>query len=529
MAKMWPKELPSWVTTDPRRSAEIKVYKELKKELDDSWVIYYSRPWWGINTRGGEVDGEADFIIANPDYGILFIEVKGGRIEFNPENDKWKSIDRENIPHTIKDPIAQSLKCKHKFIVKLRSLPTWPKFYVRFRHGAIFPDSAKPTDNLTVLGPHERHLFCFEKDFHSNLREWIIGRLKDHSPQERDREHGPNQKGMDALHDLVAAPVMLRVPLSRQMQGEIDEMEHLMTGAQLALISIIESSPRALIEGGAGTGKTVLAMEIAVRDAELGKKVIFCCKSVALAQKANLKLKIFPLVEVFTFAELNQSNALFENWDTIIIDEGQDFYWDWLDIIENLAIKNNSNLRIFADSNQAVYNRNVDIESILQCDTFLLSLNLRNTQQIAAATNSLYDGPLIRSYGPSGATPEYREMSLTDATRAAIEFAVHLIKDESTLPSDIAILVPNEFIKREIILNLNRLNQPAQGATNSGPMEVTVETIADYKGLEASYIILVLDRPTSNNQELSYVGVSRARSRLLLLGVVQGTVIHRSF
>ncbi len=70
MALMWPRELPNHVKADPRRDAERRVYEKLSKYLNDQWHVYYSRPWWGINSRGGEIDGEADFIIANEEKGI---------------------------------------------------------------------------------------------------------------------------------------------------------------------------------------------------------------------------------------------------------------------------------------------------------------------------------------------------------------------------------------------------------------------------------------------------------------------------
>ena len=84
MAKMWPIRIPSWISQDRRRSAEIRVFNQLEKELDDSWSVFYSRPWYGISQSGGEIEGEADFIVAHPDFGILFLEVKGGQISFEP-------------------------------------------------------------------------------------------------------------------------------------------------------------------------------------------------------------------------------------------------------------------------------------------------------------------------------------------------------------------------------------------------------------------------------------------------------------
>ena len=57
---------------------------------------------------------------------------------------------------------------------------------------------------------------------------------------------------------------------------------------------------------------------------------------------------------------------------------------------------------------------------------------------------------------------------------------------------------------------------------------MTIETIARFKGLESKVIVLLLDRESANNSELSYVGVSRARAMLILIGPIAGTLISKA-
>ena len=54
---------------------------------------------------------------------------------------------------------------------------------------------------------------------------------------------------------------------------------------------------------------------------------------------------------------------------------------------------------------------------------------------------------------------------------------------------------------------------------------VIVETVGRFKGLESPVVILLTDRMLSKNQELSYVAVSRAQTRLFVLGVTKGTIL----
>ena len=44
-----------------------------------------------------------------------------------------------------------------------------------------------------------------------------------------------------------------------------------------------------------------------------------------------------------------------------------------------------------------------------------------------------------------------------------------------------------------------------------------------FKGLEAAVVVLVVDGVAANNSETAYVAVTRARSRLFVIGSVRGT------
>jgi len=49
--------------------------------------------------------GEADFVIASLDWGILIVEVKGGRIARDGHSDRWTSTDRNDEIHSIRNPV----------------------------------------------------------------------------------------------------------------------------------------------------------------------------------------------------------------------------------------------------------------------------------------------------------------------------------------------------------------------------------------------------------------------------------------
>lgn len=73
MAVMFPKNINE---LDPQDS-ELEVYNQFRKQLDDSYTVFYSVEWNRKRKDGSLEKSEADFIVASPKYGFLCLEVKG--------------------------------------------------------------------------------------------------------------------------------------------------------------------------------------------------------------------------------------------------------------------------------------------------------------------------------------------------------------------------------------------------------------------------------------------------------------------
>jgi hypothetical protein len=536
MAIIWPHRLPNWVVSDPRREAEKRVYEKLSKLLNDDWHVYYSRPWMGLSLTGSEIDGEADFILAHPDKGILFIEVKGGRISYSPEKSQWQTKDRNGILHNIKDPILQARGCKHEMLNKLKKIQSWPQSYVRLRHGVVFPDSDLLNENILSLGGYEKEYFCFMREFESSFEHWIEHRLRNHSAGGFSKDIPPGQEGIRCLNQIIADPITLKVPLRRMIDGELERMELLLTGAQYALVPYILTCEKILIEGGAGTGKTILALEAAVREAANNIKVLFTCRSLPLSRSIKFSLSdienidVIPLENVLAFdSKLSVTDEISQfNWDVIYIDEAQDVTWETWELLDRLVCKNNTKLRIFMDSNQAVYRPKEDVATRLGLSVFPLRLNLRNTKKIAKITEQLYQGPLIDCNGPDGEVPYLWHGEFKAALNDTVTRVVNLIRSEHINPNMLAILVPTAEVRESVISLLTKMHVPAVDALRSNNSEVVVESVARYKGLEREIVFLIADKALAKNKELSYVAVSRARSRLFVYGDIKDSSLEKA-
>ena len=178
---------------------------------------------------------------------------------------------------------------------------------------------------------------------------------------------------------------------------------------QFLVLDYISNIPRARIEGAAGTGKTVLAMEEAARSGRSGERTLLTCYNSALAKELRRRLADVGNVTVANFHGLCLSVAdatglpvesgaddrsYFEDYlpellvkalcsdetqrfSRIVVDEGQDFLDNWWIALDE-AIVPGGRIRVFFDSNQRLYDRHSDlVEATGNSFPIQLSRNLR--------------------------------------------------------------------------------------------------------------------------------------------------------
>ena len=167
------------------------MFRRLEVVLDDSFVVFYSRPWLGLKPDGEEIDGECDFIVAHAALGMLTLEVKGGAVAYDARTDRWTSRDRWQVTHNIKNPVQQARNAKHELLRSLHASARWKARRIRARHGVVLPHSSAPPGDLGADMP--QRIFCFSETFEDGFRDWILGRFGDAPPGEgRTREMGPD-------------------------------------------------------------------------------------------------------------------------------------------------------------------------------------------------------------------------------------------------------------------------------------------------------------------------------------------------
>lgn len=547
MAIVWPRELPREIRNSELRAAECKVYEKLRTVLDDEFRVFYSRPWLGLKPDGSEIDGECDFVVASPRLGLLAIEVKGGAIGHDPALDRWTSRDRWGHLHYIKNPVGQARAAKHQITDKLRASPRWRSRWITARHGVIFPDSRGPGRDLGLDMP--RQIFCCLEEFETGLRGWILSRMAD---QEGERSIEPlGSDGLAALEDLLVRPFQLRTPIGH-VAAEDDRALQILTTQQYHILSELEEVKRAAVAGGAGTGKTVLAMEKAIRCAEAGTRTLVSCFNAPLAAEMARRVSSHSSIEVLSFHALCTRMAeaaglhvpegkgkkeLFEavlpellmkaadvrpdlRYGAIIVDEGQDFQVHWWPALEAMLSPDGPGcFYVFFDNNQRVYPGARSLPTDLELVPIRLSRNLRNTRRIHEAANVHYAGTTIEAIGPEGSQVEWLAEGGGGPSAMLARCIARLAGQENVAPEDIAVLCANDRDIATICgpdriggLEWSRCDSPRAGS-------LVVDTVRRFKGLERRVVIVMATDAMTGDQELRYLVLSRPRAHLIVVGL----------
>jgi hypothetical protein len=522
-ARMWPTVLPRQVRENSLRSAEVRVYDLLAEKLGTGWVVFYSRPWLGITPSGEEKDGECDFVVMHPARGYIALEVKGGGISYDPDKDEWLSRDRDGIRHKIKNPIRQAVASKHELLRQVAKLDSWHGRYIRIRHGVVFTDTESPPGDLGPDGPRE--IFCCRGEL-PDIATWIKARLSG------GEAHDLGADGIRCFEEMLASPFLLRVPLAHYIEDD-EQAIAVLTPQQFHILDSVQHLERVAAGGGAGTGKTIVAMEDAVRFARHGFKTILLCLSTSLAEHIRERLaKVQQSIVVRSLGELVSEHGggppkggqidlekgfdvLLEairlnpdlRYDAVIVDEAQDFrtHW-WIGIEELLRDPRHSRLHAYFDTNQSIYGDIAKELKAFQIIPIHLTRNLRNTQSIHATSSQFYKGIPMSADGPPGMDVEWRPCRGDRIAEEVVSAARRLTTTENLTPEDIVILAVDEAM-------LGRIRN------RSGfPNGVVVSTVRDFKGLERKVVILAASRQISDEKELAYVSLSRPRAHLVVIG-----------
>ncbi|MCB9531011.1 MAG: NERD domain-containing protein [Myxococcales bacterium] len=540
---------------DIENVGERVVAEALLEQLPDDVVVYHSYPWLRLE-RHSRTDaeylqpGEADFVIVDPRWGLLVLEVKGSEIEYEPGTHEWRQKNRGGRSWHSIEPFRQAERNKHAIVDRLEAHRVFkgsPPFTTG--HAVVFTEARLegrlPADIDTAIVLDAASIRIMKRSVDRAFERWC--RVQNPRPL-TDELRGAILESLSPIFRLV--PVLWRT-LDHQ-----EERLHRMTQNQELILQMLHSTPRAAIEGVAGSGKTLLAVAQAQRLAREGKRTLLCCYNRPLAEwiARNLPESYRSQIDVQTFHGLclrfctlaglpfagkggpdfwtyEAPEALMSaadvvanehGYDAIVVDEAQDFADFWWMALEKLYRDDvePKPLTVFLDPRQCIYQE----RPLLPADVagpYHLPTNCRNTRRIAGyCAENLGFEAVVHPDAPEGADPQ---LSKAADLAAVIEHTRRVVQNwcleerGGLSPAQVAILTPwdNHGEWPERFGNLKLVRDFDAWSAGAG---VLLATHRRFKGLEADALVLAgVPEPGSTRYYSAadhYVASSRAKHLL---------------
>jgi len=560
MANIIPQLTLNQITAIPS-SAEQKVYIALREQIPSDWLVVHSLEFTMTTSRyNSRGDREADFVLFSPKYGVLVIEVKGGGIEYDKKIDQWYSIDKKQNRHKIKNPLRQAKDAKYEIRSHLNQKIHGKNILIA--HGALFPNIdrknslASPDIPLDILGTNKNL---------NDLKTWAIS-IFEYWAGEKPIFDPLEITGVKIAKQIYGKQASILPSLRLAIEEEVQKQIEL-TEQQKTILRQLKRRKEAIIEGGAGTGKTVLALDHAQNLANQGLKTLLLCYNQKLGNTLKVKSEGIDKLHSMSFhefcswrikqvkndtgrdlvmeSELSYPNedkfdvlmpdALISSYDispikydVIIVDEGQDFKVEfWLAIEMLKEMKDDTKLYIFQDGNQAIYTSNNELP--IDCEPLLLFDNCRNTKAVHNLAYQYYQGAEIEAPDIEGEPIQFiTKESLEQQAKSIDKIASQLINNDGIDPKNIAVIIMGSYHDAELLLKSTKHNDLWAYKAFSPEKKILVETAKRFKGLEAQIIILWITSPEAMDEKLLYVSISRARFRLWVIGGDYINVIEAS-
>lgn len=529
---------------------ELRLYELLEQLPNDFYVLHSTS--WNEQRRRNELSprkyvqwGEADFTVYHPEKGIIVFEVKDGLISYSRERG-WIQTNRKTGATSSIDPMAQAEKSKYYFRDQIFKPAFDGMIPFTFCSAVWFTsgDRNLVTGNLPLNYKEETTLWANDLASVEQVQNAINRVFKYHDAYCAN----PSQELTSKTLDLLAPEFGLVKSIhSRAIANET--LFHLMTREQNRLLEYLDEQQTAAIHGAAGTGKTIMAIEKAKRLETDGPVLLLCFNRFLMEHIREELSDNHPNISVFTIDGLytklsgglphfdsadDRNDAILEvlmdwkslrwNYKHIIVDEGQDFFADHLQLLGEIAEEKDGCFYVFYDKNQFIQGQEYpEWLDHAEC-RLVLSHNCRNTHEIALTSTRpialpekrIRMNPLMeRAEQPK---PKLFFVSDNEALQDYVLKLIRKYSDAKYKKSDIVLL----SMKAEGCSALERENMiPELAAICSDKRQtnkVLFTTVRKFKGLEADVVICIdVDEDTftnETNRSLFYVGTSRAKTWL---------------
>ncbi len=538
------------------RSGAFLAVQTALRTLNEDWLVVPAPRWNTLDSEGRVISDRIDFVLAHPRHGILALAVVEGGLAHDPARGTWFRLGADGERIAIPDPFARARNAALSLGMAFARADGLPLPGPRFAHALWLPDLAPSPgipdpEALPELIATADDLDAVEP----RLRAILAG-----FPETRPVDERQGRRARARLEAMLATPWEVR-PLLSAALGRGQRQILRLTEEQFQVLDLLASNPRVSVAGGAGTGKTMLALEKALRLAASGVPTLLTCFNRPLGHHLRVAARgrgpthsprrpvldpsAFLSVDHFhkfayervhgwrPIAESDLQIASFwdeilptrfleyldahptDRFDALVVDEGQDFSpreWTALELL--LRDPRSGVFYVFHDENQAIFREHsaVPRRGMVLCR---LERNLRNARPICEDLLQDFEGRGLRPAGPPGRPVERIPYAPGNLLPALLPVLHRLIDEEGVHPGDIAILSPRRHGSAIPSGPLGPF--PVQDGEGTSPERLVVETVQRFKGLERPVVILaeMEDARPEKARKIRYTAASRACLHLI--------------
>lgn len=558
MAFMRPDYDPDEIPHDSER----QVYIALRDQLPNDYIVLHSYPWLRPDREGILREGEADFVVLHRDHGMLVLEVKGGELRYH--HGHW---ERSHTTYwkPITDPFMQARKSMHYLVDRIESDSKGDVLRDDFTYGyaVVFPhdqyDGLEPPGSDPVIIITRREMPNISESIQSAMAKWPA------------RDQLMSTHKWNRFTSAILPEFKMYRPIATSAEMLMEKIQE-MTDEQLDVLrGIYDDNDRVYVTGVAGSGKTQIALERAVRLAESGLSTLFVCFNENLAEHLEARFKVstyhvacgdrlkirhfhrlaremiidasiawkrpeesvarekFFIEDVPSMVEQAAYLLIDEDrdvqFDAIVMDEAQDFHSRWWEVLQNTLLKSAEKGKFYAfgDPVQQLWQWASHEPPIDLPTRFRLRRNCRNSRWIAKTSLRLADteAEMFRR-SPKGGKPQIDLVPSRAAMKGAVMATVkRLMERESLSPSQIALIGPRAKGNGSLA-NLKQIEGVA--LTDSiksweAGNGILVTTSRSFKGMETDVVVVYdLDDVSKVFTKIDlYVACTRARSHVHFL------------
>lgn len=546
MAVMHPVDIENYDYTP----TEKELYYALKEQLSDKYQVFYSVRWFET-VDNKRIDSESDFLVFDPSFGFITIEVKGGT-GITVNDGKWTLIEN----YSPSNSSSRELKCspyeqaeksmrhfKNYFVSEFNQKYNGVYgFAVAFPRYAISSQLAQEAPSETTIDLND--MLSLRDKINQIFHYWKNKRNISIPFSEEQRT-----RFLTAINKQISmsAAAGALIPIKEKEFSKIDFVQD-------SILDCLHNYRQAQIVGGAGTGKTFIGIKKAVRDALDGRRVLFTCCNEELAIFVKLKMNHYSQIDVYTYAVLmktllgekydtlpinsNQNKCCFEHvddvpneakYDSIIVDEAQDFNIDMGLAIRSLLINDSeSSLYVFYDKNQNVFEMDFENAFAIDAPPYVLRYNIRNTASIyqcAVDRTNLGHDTIVNSI--VGVNPEIHNYNKPSQAVKALSLIINRLVQKEYVPAKSIVIVSDTPYVNSILAGEQRIgayNLVFKHYNDVTDDEICFKTAEEFKGLESNVVIYLIHEftnlPSSDiDNRKEYVAITRARYYLYVLNI----------